>query len=209
MLIRAFEGGGAQRDMVLLSNALAAKGVAPTILTLRGDGPLRSLVESSVRVIEVPGGKLRYAIPGLRRVIRSIAPDIVVSSEAGLNLCALVAVRTLPRHCRPKLVLREVNNPAISQYTDLYRRSRIAYRILRWLYQRANRVIAPTDEDQRDLTRIFSVPEKIISVMRVNAVIPPAMVGRLTEKMATARRFPTADTARAQIEQARRVKHPA
>jgi len=181
VLIRAFEGGGAQRDMVLLSNALAAKGVAPTILTLQGDGPLRSLLDSSVRVIEVPGGKLRYAIPGLRRAIRRLAPGIVVSSEASLNLCALLAVHSLPRRSRPKLVLREVNNPAISQYRDPYRQNRIAYRILRWFYRRADRVIALTDGDRRDLTRLFSVPDEIISVMRVNAVIPPAIVRRLTQ----------------------------
>ena len=40
---------------------------------------------------------MRYAIPGLRRLIRGMAPAVVVSSEAGLNLCTLIAVRTLPR----------------------------------------------------------------------------------------------------------------
>jgi glycosyltransferase involved in cell wall biosynthesis len=181
VLIRAFEGGGAQRDMVLLCNALAAKGVTPTIVTLRSDGPLRSLLDRSIRVIEVPGRKLRYALPGLRRVIRSVAPDVVVSSEAALNLCALIAVGMLPRHCRPKLVLREVNSPSVAQYRDPYRQNRIAYRILRWLYRRADRIIALTEGDGRELERIFSVPEKIISVMRVNAVIPPAIVQLLAQ----------------------------
>jgi glycosyltransferase involved in cell wall biosynthesis len=117
----------------------------------------------------------------LRRAIRDIAPDIVVSSEAALNLCALIAVRSLPRRYQPKLVLREVNNPAISQYQDPYRQNRIAYRLLRWFYRRADRVIALTDGDGKDLTRIFSVPDEMISVMRVNAVIPPAIVRRLAQ----------------------------
>jgi hypothetical protein len=49
VLIRAFEGGGSQRDLVLLCNALAANGATPTIVTLRGDGPLRSLLDRSSR----------------------------------------------------------------------------------------------------------------------------------------------------------------
>jgi glycosyltransferase involved in cell wall biosynthesis len=181
VLIRAFDGGGAQRDMVLLCNALSAKGVAPTILTLLADGPLRSLVDPSVRVVELPGGKLRYALPGLRRVIRSLKPGIVVSSEAALNLCALIAVHTLPRASRPKLVLREVSSPLVAQYRDPYLQNRIAYWLLRWLYRRADRIVALTDGDRHDLARIFSIPERIISVMPTNAVIPPAMVRRLSQ----------------------------
>ncbi len=147
VLIRAFDGGGAQRDMVLLCNALAAKGVAPTILTLLGDGRLRPLLEPSVRVVELPGGKLRYALPGLRRTIRLLAPAIVVSSEAALNLCALIAVHTLPRRGRPKLVLREVSSPSVAERGDPYLQNRIAYRLLRWLYRQADRIVALTEGD--------------------------------------------------------------
>lgn len=181
VLIRAFDGGGAQRDMVLLCNALAAKGVAPTILTLLGDGRLRPLLEPSVRVVELPGGKLRYALPGLRRTIRLLAPAIVVSSEAALNLCALIAVHTLPRRGRPKLVLREVSSPSVAERGDPYLQNRIAYRLLRWLYRRADRIVALTEGDRHDLIRIFSVPEDIISVMTTNAVIAPATVRRLSQ----------------------------
>src|SRR5579862_8433291 len=45
VVLRAFEGGGAQRDIILLCNALAAKGVNVTVLALHQDGPLRSLLD--------------------------------------------------------------------------------------------------------------------------------------------------------------------
>jgi len=177
--MRAFEGGGAQRDMVLLCNALAAKGVPTTILTLHGEGPLRALLDPAIAVVEVPGRKLRYAIPGLRRAIGAAMPAVVLSSEANLNLCTLIAVRTLwPRH-RPKVVLREVGSPSIAQYRDPYRQNRIAYRILRRLYRHADRIITLTEGAHRDLVENFSVPGRMIAVMRTNAVVPPAMVKRL------------------------------
>jgi hypothetical protein len=118
VVMRAFEGGGAQRDMILLCNALASRGVRLAILALRTDGPLRALLDPAVDVVEVPGRQLRYAIPGLRRVIRAIAPAVVVGSEASLNLCLLIAVRSLLRQSRPKVMLREVGSPSVAQYHD-------------------------------------------------------------------------------------------
>jgi glycosyltransferase involved in cell wall biosynthesis len=173
VVLRAFEGGGAQRDMILLCNALASRGVRLAILALRAQGPLRSLLDPTVRVIEVPGRQLRYAIPGLRRVLRAVAPAVVVSSEASLNLCTLIAARLLPRQNRPKVMLREVGSPSIAQYRDPYRQNRIAYRFLRRLYRYADRVVTLTEGARRDLVQNFSVPDAIISVMLTNAVIPP------------------------------------
>jgi glycosyltransferase involved in cell wall biosynthesis len=177
----AFGGGGPERDTVLLCNALAAEGLRVTILALREEGPLRSLVDPAVQVVIVPGRRMRYAVPGLRRVIRTAAPSIVVSSGIpSLNLATLVAVRTLPRGRRPKVVLREAAVPSMARH-DPSRSNRIAYRILRHLYRRADRIITLTDEAKRELVQNFSVPESLISVMHLNAVIPPSMVARMSQ----------------------------
>jgi glycosyltransferase involved in cell wall biosynthesis len=181
VVMRALEGGGAQRDMVLLCNALAAKGVLVTVLTLCGEGPLRSSLDPRIRVVKVPGRKLRYAIPWLRRAIRNEAPSIVVSSESNLNLCTIVAVRSLPLYCRPKLVVREVGSPAVAQYHDPYVQNRIAYRILRRFYRCADRIITLTEGARRDLVQNFAVPDEKIAVMLTNAVIPSAVVQWLAQ----------------------------
>ncbi|MFZ0778638.1 MAG: glycosyltransferase [Xanthobacteraceae bacterium] len=181
VVLRAFEGGGAQRDMILLCNALAAKGVRIVILALRVDGPLRRLLDPAIRVAEVPGRQLRYAIPGLRRLIRDLAPAAVISSEASLNLCALIAVRTLGRASRPKLILREVGSPSVAQRRDPYLQNRIAYRILRRFYSHADRIITLTEGARRDLAENFAVPDQLIAVMLTNAVVPPAAANRIAQ----------------------------
>lgn len=177
----AFIGGGAQRDMILLCNALAAGGVAVTFLVLRDEGPLRPLLDPSIRVTEIGARKLRYAIPGLRRAIRALAPAAVISSEASFNLCTLVAVRTLSRDDRTAVILREAGSPSIAQYHDPYRQHRIAYRVLRRLYRYAGRIITLTEGARGDLIRNFSVPEQIVSVMRSNAVVPETTAKRLAQ----------------------------
>lgn len=181
MVIRAFEGGGAQRDMILLCNALLARGIGIAVLALRMDGPLRALLDPAISVTPVAGRQLRYAIPGLRRLIRDLKPNLVISSEANLNLCTLIAVRTLPRRRRPKLILREVGSPSIAQYRDPYLQNRIAYRILRRVYRYADRIIALTEGARRDLVRNFAVPEGIIAMMLTNAVVPPATADRIAQ----------------------------
>ncbi len=179
VVMRALEGGGAQRDMVLLCNALAAKGARITILALSCDGALRALLDPAIRVAEVPGRHLRNAIPGLRRAIRAAAPAVVISSEASLNLCTLIATRTLPRRSRPKLLLREVGSPSIALDRDPYRQNRIAYRLLRRFYRYADRIVVLTAGARRDLMENFAVPEAKIALMATNAVIPPDMIERL------------------------------
>lgn len=181
VVLRAFEGGGAQRDMILLCNALAGKGVRVVILTLRPEGPLRSLLDPSVPVVEVPGGQIRYAVLGLRRSLRELKPAAVISSEASLNLCTLIAARILPRRKRPKVVLREVGSPSFAERRDPYAQNRVAYRLLRWLYRYADRIIALTEGARRDLRENFAVPDELISVMLTNAVIPPAVAERLAQ----------------------------
>src|SRR5690348_5335706 len=80
MVTLAFQGGGPERDSVLLCNGLAAKGVRVAIVALREEGPLRSLVDPTIHVAVVPTRQIRYAIPNLRRFIRALSPAIVVGS---------------------------------------------------------------------------------------------------------------------------------
>ena len=176
-----FEGGGPERDTVLLCNAIAAKGVRVTILALRDEGPLRALVEPTVDVVIISQRRMRYAIHGLRRAILTLAPSVIVSSGIpSLNLATLIAGRALPRGRRPKIVLREAAVPSMARH-DPSRSNRIAYRLLRYLYRHADRIITLTDQASRELTQNFSVPESMISVLRFNAVIPSSIISQLEQ----------------------------
>jgi glycosyltransferase involved in cell wall biosynthesis len=177
--IHAFEGGGSRRDAILLCNALAAKGIPVAILVLQAGGPLRDLVDPAVRVVEIAGGRIRYALAAFRRAFRMLAPRLVLSSESSLNLCCIAAARSLPRAERPKIVLREVASPSAAQKFDPSWQGRLAYRALPYLYRFADRVITLTEGARRDLVSNFAVPPELISVMRTNAVITPELSDRI------------------------------
>ena len=169
--VRALEGGGAQRDMILLANAMAGQGRDAAILTLAAAGPLRALVDPAVTVTEVPGGQLRSALPGLRRALAALRPDVVVSAEAASNLLTLAAARSLPSARRPRVVLREVSSASVSQRHDPYRQTRMAYAVLRLAYRYADAVVTLTDGALADLADNFGVPRHKLVRMASNAVI--------------------------------------
>lgn len=172
----AFGGGGPERDTVLLWNALAAKGLRLAILALREDGPLRASLHPAIRVEIIPERRMRYAVLGIRRTIHSLAPAVVVSSGIpSLNLVTLLAVRTLFGRIRPKLILREGAVPSMAAY-DPSLANRAAYRLLRYLFRFADRIVTLTDGAKRDLVQGYSVSSSMISVMGTNAVLPPMAV---------------------------------
>jgi glycosyltransferase involved in cell wall biosynthesis len=172
--IRALKGGGAQRDTILLANAIAARGAQVDLLTLVPDGPLRALISAQVSIVPIGGGKLRAAVPGLRRALIECRPDALVSSEAAPNLVALAAARLLPRATRPRVLLREVGSPSIAQRLDPYRQNRLAYRALRLAYRFADVVLTLTEGARRDLAENFAVPQEKLARMSANAVLDAA-----------------------------------
>lgn len=173
--IRALKGGGAQRDTILLANEIAARGHAVDLLTLVPEGFLRPLVRDGVAIIPIDGGKLRSAVPGLRRALIERRPSVLISAEAAPNLVALFAARLMPRRIRPHVVLREVSSPSIAERLDPYRQNRVAYRILHLVYRFADVVLTLTEGARRDLVQNFGVPEDRVVQMSANAVIETAV----------------------------------
>jgi glycosyltransferase involved in cell wall biosynthesis len=172
--IRALDGGGAQRDTILLANELARQGHTILLFTLVREGALSALVDGGVAVISVGGRHLRSAIRGLRRALIERRPDVLISSEAAPNLVAALASRLVPRELRPKVVWREVGSASISMRLDPYIQNRIAYRLLRYTARWADVIVALTDGASKDLADHFGIPKSRLARMTSNAVLDEA-----------------------------------
>ncbi len=179
--IRALDGGGAQRDAILLANGLSELGVKVSILTLAAEGKLRRLVADGVYIHHVPAKRLATSVLALRKAVRDLKPTVLFSSEAAANLVASAAVRMLSPKFRPQLVLREVTAPSIAKRLDPYFQNRLAFRAIGYAYSRADRVLTLTDGARRDLITNFAVPADRITVMTSNAVIDRPTADRLAK----------------------------
>jgi glycosyltransferase involved in cell wall biosynthesis len=181
IFIRAFEGGGAQRDAILLANALSRLGVSVAIVTLQPEGPFAQLVAPEVEVVPLRPRKLRYALPALRGVLLARRPRAVLASEAAPNVLTYLAARSLPRATRPHILLREVASPSAARDGDPSLQGRLAYRLIGRVYRAASRVLVLATGARDDLIENFGVPAQKIHVMRSNAVIDPGTEARLSK----------------------------
>jgi glycosyltransferase involved in cell wall biosynthesis len=181
IFIRAFEGGGAQRDAILLANALSRLGVSVAIVTLQPEGPFAQLVAPEVEVVPLRPRKLRYAFTALRGVLLARRPRAVLASEAAPNVLTYLAARSLPRATRPHILLREVASPSAARDGDPSLQGRLAYRLIGRVYRAASRVLVLATGARDDLIENFGVPAQKIHVMRSNAVIDPATEARLSK----------------------------
>jgi len=173
-LVRAFSGGGAQRDAILLANGIADAGVPTAVMVLDAKGPLRSLVAPEVAILDLGRGrKLRMALalPAILSALARTKPAVMVASEASGNALAVIATRLLPRARRPRLVLREVASPLQARTNDPHVQNRLAYRLAPLLYPRADLVVALTEPVRRDLVESFGVPERRAIALGTNAVL--------------------------------------
>lgn len=183
IFVRGLAGGGAQRDAVLLANGLVERGAESLVVTLDAEGPLRSVIDPRVTLVDLgEGRKLRLiaAIPALRRFFLSNRPQVFIASEASGNLIATLAVRSLPTPERPKLVLREVASPVQARRTDPYWQNRVGYALAPWFYPMADLVLVLTEPARRDLVAHFRLPSARTDTLGTNAVFSAADFARLS-----------------------------
>jgi glycosyltransferase involved in cell wall biosynthesis len=149
-----FSGGGAERVALTLVNNLAARGRHVELLVLNRTGPLRSLLDPSVRLHDLGRLRLRTAILPLFRELRRLRPRIVYSTLGYVNLALLLMQPGLPKGTR--LWIREANLPSFN-----FKQSR-APSIVRMayaaLYPRAGRVICSSKRMREELGTGLGVP---------------------------------------------------
>ncbi len=177
-LVRGLDGGGAQRDAILLANELQGHGIDTAIVTLQSTGPLNALISRDVPVIDLGDGakiRLAFAGPAIRRLLVKGCPKSVVSAEAAPNALLAMASRFVPKATRPWIILREAASPVQARLNDPYWQNRLAYRMAPKLYPMADVVMTLTEGARTDLIEQFSVPAEKIVNLGTNAVITPAI----------------------------------
>ncbi|OYQ31540.1 hypothetical protein CHU95_20575 [Niveispirillum lacus] len=178
LFLHALSTGGAQRRTAMLANGLAARGHDVDLITATAGGPQAGLVAANVNIIAlaansasdvatggVRAGELLSAIRPLARYIQQQRPAMLVAM-ANHAVPPAVMAHLLARQKATRLVLRASNHLS---------RNRTGGPSLRrmaesWLWQRADGVLAVSDDVARDVARltgrradrIISVPSPIL-----------------------------------------------
>src|SRR5690348_5598607 len=162
LVLPSLERGGGERVMLQLARSFLAAGREVHLAVLLGGGPLRGEVPDAAVLHElIPAGHARgFALarrvfPKLVSLMRAMRPNAVLSTMTGTNLLTVLACKQ--SHARPQLVLREASS-------IINARGFIKQKAMRWLYRRADVVIAVSRGVAGDL-RSLGIPDDQIRVI--------------------------------------------
>ena len=191
--------------MLQLAGLFQAAGREVHVVSLLGGGPLRQMLPDTVVLHELlatdnrpKGLALAWkALPSLVPLIRMVKPHAVLSTMTGTNLLVVLACGWA--RIRTRLVLREASSLANTK-------SAVKRQAMRWLYRRADGLVAVSAGVARDLRGLglssdrIHVIRNLVDVERLRQLasvgLPPELwnkapyvvsLGRLTE----AKDFPT------------------
>lgn len=166
-------GGGAERVMVNLAQAIAERGHAVELVVAAARGELLAQVPATVPLVDLRAPRVLRSIGPLARHLRRTRPRVVVSSMSHANLVALWAAR-LAGTKTPVIVT--VHN-TMSQSTPQQGRiaGRLWPRLLGTFYPWAAEIVAVSRGAADDLARTAGLPRERVRVV-YNPVVTPDML---------------------------------
>ena len=177
LFISSLRCGGAERMMVQVARGLAAAGIELDIVLIRAQGPLLNEIPASARVIDLGASRMRKAIWRLAKYLRRERPRALLSRIIHANLGAVLA-RELSR-VPTRVVLTEASNFSAGVAAGFVT-PHLAI-ASRWLYPRADELVAVSAGVARDLERSLKLPAGRVRVI-YNPVVDERMAGRAANR---------------------------
>jgi glycosyltransferase involved in cell wall biosynthesis len=172
-------GGGAERVIVNLAQAIAERGLPVELVVAEAKGELVAQRPASVPLVDLGAPRVLRSIGPLARHLRRTRPRVVVSSMSHANLVALWAARLAGTRTP---VIATVHN-TMSQSTPQQGgvAGRLWPRLLGTFYPWAAEIVAVSRGAADDLARTARLPRERIRVV-YNPVVTPAMLALARER---------------------------
>src|SRR5262245_993109 len=140
VFLPSLRGGGAERAALTVVNELARRGFDVDLLLASATGAYRDSVRPEVRVVDLAVPRVGAALPRLVSYLRRERPRAALATLTHANLLLLLARRLAGADTR--VVVREGNTVSAAAAASRRLRERWIPVGVRWLYPRADRVLA-------------------------------------------------------------------
>ena len=147
-------GGGAERVMLTLANALAERGHRVDLVLSRAEGPYLRDISKRVRLIDLGAGRALHSIWPLVRYLRRERPDAMLSALNYANVIAIIAWKFA--RVSTRLVVSERNSLEQRPKDAI---NTIVRLLMRWLYPSADKVICVSNGIEAQMQRLFGLPK--------------------------------------------------
>jgi glycosyltransferase involved in cell wall biosynthesis len=180
VFLPSLEGGGAQRSLLTVVNAFAARGLAVDLVLAKATGPFLSAVRPGVRVVDLGGARVFASLPALVRYIRRERPLAMLSALSHANVVAIWArwISNVP----VRLVVSERNTLTQTTASSELFRARFIPWLMRISYPKADAVVAVSAGVAADLASAIGLSPSRISVI-YNPVVGPELLQKSGEEI--------------------------
>ena len=170
--------GGTERMMLNLAGGIADTGAAVDLVLAQVRGSFLPTIPENVRVVDLGGQRTVRSVPALASYLRRERPVALLSALTHVNVAALLA--NYLAGCRCRVVVSE--RTTISKEAAEIKAFSIqaVYRLVPWLYPRADGIIAVSRGAAEDLSRFCRMPIDRIEVIN-NPVVGPSLAQRAAE----------------------------
>ncbi|MCD6679532.1 MAG: glycosyltransferase [Burkholderiaceae bacterium] len=169
----SLNGGGAERVMVTLANALADRGHAIDLVLASAHGPFRKDVSPQVRVIDLQAGRVIKSLLPLARYLRRESPVAMLAAQTHANVVTLVA-RRLAR-VATRVVVSERSTISVACSRARGAAAWLNYALVPSLYRTADGICTVSRAASKDLVRFAGLP-----AARVSTIYNPFDLDRIT-----------------------------
>ncbi|TPG20632.1 glycosyltransferase [Variovorax guangxiensis] len=172
IFLPSLNGGGAERVMVTIANAFAARGFQVDLVLASAQGPYLKDVSSAVRVVNLKAKRVSKALWPLTMYLRRERPRTLLSALSHANVIALLAKKLAGVPLRLVVSERGFTSGEFSIAKGVA--SRINYRLVRWLYPRADGICTVSQVAAKDLADFVRLPSS-----RVQNIYNPFDISRI------------------------------
>ena len=169
-LIPSLRGAGAERVVLNLSRAFAAKGYAVDLVVLKRKGAFADVDMQGIRIVDLASPRALVALPALIRYIQRERPATLISALPHMNILALMA-RSMAG-TSTKIVITE-HNPFSSDFAGVNPLKRmVLVACIRILYPRADATIGVSKGVVNDIARVANIRVENMRVI-YNPIVTP------------------------------------
>jgi len=159
----SLRGGGAERVIVTIANGFVQRDCRVDLVVASAEGSFLKHVDPAVRIVDLRAKKILRSFPALLHYLRRERPDSMLAALNHANVVAILA-RALAK-VPTRLVVSEHSTPSMEAVSNTGLRARVVHRLMRWLYPRADGIVAVSEGVADDLARYANLPRNQIDVI--------------------------------------------
>jgi len=178
IFLPSLRGGGAERVMLRLACGLSKHNYKVELVLARAEGPYLKEVPTQIEVVDLNASRVLWSIRPLAQYLRSKRPSGLIAALDHANIAAIIAHQWVRLPTR--LVVSVRNTSSIATRHARQTRARIIPALARWLYPKADKVVAVSHGVAADAVRFYNLPPEKVAVI-YNPVVTPELIARSWE----------------------------